>query len=141
MVVTGRVSLCTHCIPVAMEASPPLRCARAEKHRTLTEDVRAVFQQLRSLNLRLSDERPQSTCIPTVQHTMNSLMAEFDVASEKLRGRKRAAKDQASSSQELTQLKRQVSYQTLCREKCHLGRYAAACKPLSLIEIALELVA
>ena len=121
MVVTGRVSLCTHCIPVAMEASPPLRFARAEKHRTLTEDVRAVFQQLRSLNLRLSDERPQSTCIPTVQHTMNSLMAEFDVASEKLRGRKRAAKDVASSSQEIVQLKRQVSYQTICREKSHLS--------------------
>ena len=121
MVVTGRVSLCTHCIPVAMEASPPLHCARAAKHRTLTEDVRAVFQQLRSLNLRLSDERPQSTCIPTVQHTMNSLMAEFDVASEKLRGRKRAAKDVASSSQEIVQLKRQVSYQTICREKSHLS--------------------
>ena len=118
MVVTGRVSLCTHCIPVAMEASPPLRCARAEKHRTLTEDVRAVVQQLRSLNLRLSDERPQSTCIPTVQHTMNSLMAEFDVVSEK-RGRKRDAKDVASSSQEIVQLKRQVSYQTICREKTH----------------------
>ena len=125
MVVTGRVCLCTHCIPVAMEASPPLRCAHAVKkqhsYRTLTEDVRAVFQQLRSLNLRLSDERPQSTCIPTVQHTMNSLMAEFDVASEKLRGRKRAAKDMASSSQEIVQLKRQVSYQTICREKSHLS--------------------
>ena len=127
-----------------MEASPPLGCARAAKqnsYRTLTEDVRAVFHQLTSLKLRLSHERPQSTCIPIIQHTMNSLVAEFDVESEKLRGRKRAAKDEAGSSQELTQLKRQVSYQTLCREKCHLGRYAAACKPLSLIEIALELVA
>ena len=106
-----------------MEASPPLRCARAVKkhsHRTLTEDVRAVFQHLRSLNLRLSDERPQSACIPTVQHTMNSLMAEFDVVSEK-RGRKRDAKDVASSSQEIVQLKRQVSYQTLRREKSDLS--------------------
>ena len=91
---------------------------KQHSYRTLTEDVRAVVQQLRSLNLRLSDERPQSTCIPTVQHTMNSLMAEFDVVSEK-RGRKRDAKDVASSSQEIVQLKRQVSYQTICREKSH----------------------
>ena len=100
-----------------MEASPPLGCARAAKknsYRTCTEDVRAAFHQLTSLKLRLSHERPQSTCIPTIEQTMNSLATEFDVASEKLRGRKRAAKDVASSSQEIVQLKRQVSYQTLC---------------------------
>lgn len=94
---------------------------------TLTKDVRSVFQQLSSLKLRLSHERPQSTCIPTIEQTMNALAADFDVASEKPRGRKRDAKDAWSSSQQMVQLKRQIAYRTSCREKSdqslleHLG--------------------